>query len=291
MMHANTTAARIYAVSDLHAERAENANWVTAIDGARHLARGDVLIVAGDVSDSMDVVRDTLVQLKARFASVMFCPGNHDLWVARGAAGDSMSRLAELEAMCREIGVSTEPVLVEDLCWVCPLHSWYLRTSSPQSPPKGYSESRLLGWMDFHSCRWDEAVGAAASFTPAEKLQQAGRVARLMLERNEPRLEALEAMRGVRGLPLVTFSHFLPRADLLPATERLSFKELVDVAICTPLDAQLRQAESSVHVFGHTHIQSDVVIDGVRYVQHALGYPKESWAAAVRRGGLKQVFP
>ena len=40
---------------------------------------------------------------------------------------------------------------------------------------------------------------------------------------------------------------------------------------CTVLDAQLRKAHSSVHIFGHSHLRVDSVKAGVRYKQHALG--------------------
>ncbi len=44
----------------------------------------DVIIIAGDISDSLDVVRATLTALTKRWAHVFFTVGNHDLWVRRG---------------------------------------------------------------------------------------------------------------------------------------------------------------------------------------------------------------
>jgi hypothetical protein len=37
--------------------------------------------------------------------------------------------------------------------------------------------------------------------------------------------------------------------------------------------------KSIIHVFGHSHINTDRVIDGVRYVSNALRYPRERTAA------------
>jgi hypothetical protein len=74
---------------------------------------------------------------------------------------------------------------------------------------------------------------------------------------------------------VISFSHFLPRRELLPAVANLKFKELPMVAGCLGLDAQIRRLKSRVHVFGHSHISCDRIIDGVRYVQNALRYPRE----------------
>ncbi len=74
---------------------------------------------------------------------------------------------------------------------------------------------------------------------------------------------------------MITFSHFLPRPEVLPPVAVLRFKELPLVCGSDRLEKQLRAAGSSVHVFGHTHIPWGETIDGVRYVQNPLGYPYE----------------
>ena len=62
-------------------------------------------------------------------------------------------------------------------------------------------------------------------------------------------------LRSARpSLPVITFSHFVPRADLLPDYERLKFKELIDVSVSDGLELLIREAGAVVHVFGHTHI-------------------------------------
>jgi len=41
------------------------------------------------------------------------------------------------------------------------------------------------------------------------------------------------------------------------------------------LDAQVRRVGSSIHVYGHSHLNRETYLDGVRYVNNALGYPTE----------------
>ena len=38
---------------------------------------------------------------------------------------------------------------------------------------------------------------------------------------------------------------------------------------------RIEELKPLVHIFGHTHFQWDATIDGVRYCQWPLGYPKE----------------
>lgn len=73
---------------------------------------------------------------------------------------------------------------------------------------------------------------------------------------------------------VITFSHFLPRAELATIYP-LTPSALAYVMGSNRIDEQLRQAKSSMHVFGHSHINGDIEIEGVRYIQHSLGRPSE----------------
>ena len=80
---------------------------------------------------------------------------------------------------------------------------------------------------------------------------------------NEPHLAR-------QPIPVFSFSHFVPRPELVPAVRWLRFKGLPLVAGTAALDEQVRRVGAAVHVYGHTHIADDRVVDGVRYVQHWL---------------------
>jgi hypothetical protein len=54
------------------------------------------------------------------------------------------------------------------------------------------------------------------------------------------------------------------------------------VAGTLDLDAQLRRAGATIHVYGHQHRNRRVLVDGVLYMSHSLGYPKERAAGRVR---------
>ena len=85
--------------------------------------------------------------------------------------------------------------------------------------------------------------------------------------------------------PVISFSHFLPRRDLIFSTlaeraalprpprdehPRFNFSR---VAGSAGIEAQIRRLGSTIHVYGHQHRNRDRAVDGVRYVSHCLGYP------------------
>ena len=70
------------------------------------------------------------------------------------------------------------------------------------------------------------------------------------------------------GADVITFSHFLPRKELpLPGVH-----EMAKASGCLQIEQQLRRVRSKLHVFGHTHINTQSEHDGVVYMQNAMGY-------------------
>lgn len=232
---------RIYAVSDLHADFRENRRLLERIPAREH--RGDALLVAGDVADSLAILRDVLSLLRERFAQLFFVPGNHELWV-RGDPRDSLEKFQAVLDVCRAADVRTAPARAGG-AWVVPLFSWYHDSFDVRGEG---DESTLEAWADRYFCRWPAGME---------------RVDRHFLALNEPHLRRHDA-------PVVSFSHFVPRTELVPPVWSLRFKGLPLVAGSVELDAQVRRLGAAVHVYGHTHIPGDRVLDGVRYVQNNL---------------------
>jgi Icc-related predicted phosphoesterase len=243
---------RILAISDLHTDFRENMLLVEQLSDVTY--QRDILIAAGDISDRLDTLKSTLALLRAKFMKIFYVPGNHELWV-RKERQTSVEKFFSVLALCETLDIQTSPAKV-DAVWIVPLFSWY----EPQFDADNSGDSDSLGgWADFYLCKWPTDIGQVSDF---------------FLKMNEPRLLAYDG-------PVISFSHFLPRRDLLPAVERLRFKGLPKVAGCAALDTQIRSLKSGVHVFGHSHISCDRVIDGVRYIQNPLRYPRERTTAAL----------
>src|SRR5262245_41376618 len=95
---------RLTAVSDLHVRHAENRATVEALHPA---SPGDWLLVAGDVAESLSDIEWTLSTLSSRFATVVWAPGNHELWTKRDDPQRGVARYERLVELCRELGVLT----------------------------------------------------------------------------------------------------------------------------------------------------------------------------------------
>ncbi len=230
---------RLFATSDLHTDYKENFSWLQELSDTDYVH--DALIVAGDISDRLEIIRDTLVLLRSKFRHLIFTPGNHELWV-RNADINSVEKLELVLNLCRELDVATSPVRFDDV-WVVPLFSWY----------DGVFESRMKSWADFRFCKWPADAAPLPDY---------------FLRLNESHIRQYDA-------PVVSFSHFIPRPDLFPPKEYLRIDWLADVSLCAALDDQIRQVNARVHICGHTHTTFDRVIDDVRYVQNAVRYPRE----------------
>ena len=254
---------RIFALSDLHVDYEANWDWLQRVEARA----GDALLVAGDVGHDLDRLARALALLQARFSALFFRPGNHDLWLRKGPEHDSREKLEALLARCRALGVRTAPERV-GAAWVVPLFSWYVTPSQGDDSlyvPKPGRDLTESMWSDRAYIRWPGGTEAMA--------------AHFFAQNDETLSRAYDA-------PVVSFSHFLPRAELIfpkgtpippPASPRVE-KYPVNfsrVAGSRQLEAQLRRIGSAVHVYGHQHRNRDRRIDGVRYVSYCLGYPSE----------------
>jgi predicted phosphodiesterase len=246
---------RIFALSDIHVDYEVNANWIADMSTVDY--RDDVLILAGDVTDSLRLLDWCLSTLVARFKKVLFVPGNHDLWVVRDArAKDSLQKFTEVKTVVESNGASMRPFRERGVS-IVPLLGWYDYSFGEPS------EELKSIWMDYHACRWPNGFGVqeiAAHFTTLNA----------------------DAPSSVPGDKVITFSHFLPRIDLMPKSVPADKQRLYPVLGSALLEGQLRRFTPSIHVYGHSHLNRKVTIDGVCYINNAFGYPQETWIASKR---------
>lgn len=240
-------ALKIWTVSDLHTDYSENLRWVTDHLSERDY-RDDLLIVAGDISDHPLVFRKTLQALQKRFHTVFFVVGNHDLWVRRKECDSSLDAFHECLKIAEDYGIRTTVKKIGDT-WIVPLQGWY--DYSFGAPSK---ELKLI-WGDFRMCQWPSGYDPEA-------------VTAFFTAQNTPHL-------SIGREKIVSFSHFLPRTDLIPIFVPATVKALLPVMGTTILENQIRTLQPAVHIYGHSHFNRDVKRGGIRYVNNAFGYPHE----------------
>jgi len=239
---------RIFAISDVHVDYEANASWIAGLSLADY--RGDVLILAGDVTDTRRLLEWTFGALVKRFRKVLFVPGNHDLWVIREDRGKtSLQKFDEVRAVAESSGVSMQPFRERGVS-ILPLLTWYDYSFGEPS------EELLSIWMDYRACRWP------AGYTEKEVTAHFA-----ALNDTQP---------GGPGDKVITYSHFLPRIDLMPSYISSAGRVLYPILGSAQLDRQLRALNSTTHVYGHSHVNRRLTIDGVDYINNAFGYPSET---------------
>ncbi|XP_004301208.1 PREDICTED: uncharacterized protein LOC101304101 [Fragaria vesca subsp. vesca] len=260
---------RVFVVSDLHTDYTENMKWVKDLSSVRY--KNDVLIVAGDVSETYKNFMMTMSLLKNKFEHVLYVPGNHDLWCRRKGEIhlDSHQKLNKVLDVCRDLGVETNPIALDGL-GIIPLLSWYHESFDKEEEITNIRVPPLeLACKDFTACRWSRELPngdiSLALYFDA------------MNEKNQNLIKEIQNTCS----QIITFSHFVPRQELCPEKRMLFYPKLPKIIGSDSLEVRIRSihgvkgSASACHVFGHTHFCWDAVLDGIRYVQAPLAYPRE----------------
>jgi predicted phosphodiesterase len=243
---------RIYALSDIHVDYEANAKWVANVSRTEY--KDDVLILAGDVSDSLRLLGWCIETLANRFRKVLFVPGNHDLWVIRDdREKHSLQKFQEVMTTAESSGAFLQP-FVEHGVAIVPLLGWYdYSFGEPDDELKST-------WMDYRTCRWPVGYREREIAAHFDSLNEA----------------KTTASPGA----VITFSHFLPRIDLMPSSIPMRHRFLYPVLGSALLERRVRSLQSSIHVYGHSHVKRRISINGVTYINNAFGYPQETWLSS-----------
>ncbi len=238
---------RIFAVSDVHVDYEENRRWVSGLSSQDY--QHDCLIVAGDLSDDLLRLSQCLDTLVRKFYRVFFIPGNHDVWVNRSAPFCSVEKFDHVLQLANECGAVTRSASIGSYTFV-PIHSWY---DFSFGEPSEYIKS---AWMDFKRCRWPDNIAHPRDI-----------VEHFFSYNTTPEIDSNNTV--------ISFSHFLPRIDVMPSFIPTSKREIYPVLGSSEIDRWVRALPADIHVYGHSHVNRSVSIDGVRYVNNAFGYPNE----------------
>lgn len=238
---------KVFVVSDVHVDYQASRQWLLGLSAFDY--KRDVLILAGDLTDDLKLLADCLCSLSSKFNKVLFVPGNHELWVVRDKFRTSLEKFEKVLQISADCGASTD-VYAQGGLSIVPLFGWYDFSFGPPG-------ARLMEvWSDFSACAWPDGYTEQ-------------KVTNYFMDRNAGKLNPADGM-------LISFSHFLPRIDLMPSFVRPSQRYLYPVLGSTRLGEQVSALKPKIHVYGHSHVNQRVEIEGVYYVNNAYGYPSET---------------
>jgi hypothetical protein len=267
---------KLWAISDLHLAIEANRTALRALPARPD----DWLIVAGDVCEALPLFAEAMAFLAARFARVLWTPGNHELWLTGrdGGPRSSAGKYADLVALARRAGVTTP----ED-----PYPRW----------PSGEVVALLFTSFDYSfrppEIRRDAVLRWAAEarcVSADERLIRPAPFAR-MDEWCAQLCDAAEA-RLTREVPpetgTVLVSHYPLRSDLVRIPRIPRF---------TPWCGTVRTADwhrrfrAVVAVSGHLHTRRTDWRDGTRFEEVSLGYARQWDRARGLAAYLRDVTP
>ncbi|HWN32963.1 MAG TPA: metallophosphoesterase [Pseudonocardia sp.] len=263
-------AARLLAVSDLHVGYPENRDIVRNMHPE---SPGDWLIVCGDVAEMVADVEWALGLLRERFDTVLWVPGNHELWThpkdevqLRG-----VPRYEHLVAVCRRLGVLTPedefPVFDGEggPVRVAPLFVLYDYTFRA---PGTHTKEESLAYAE------DTGVVCADEvFLHPEPYSSRDEWCRARVAESQRRLDA-----PGDDMPYVLVNHWPLVREPTRVLRYPEFAQWCGTVLTADWHTRYRTAAV---VYGHLHIPRSTKYAGVPFEEVSLGYPRE-WRPRAR---------
>jgi 3',5'-cyclic AMP phosphodiesterase CpdA len=263
---------RLLAISDLHVRFRENRKFV---EDLRPGSAEDWLLLAGDVGELTSDIEWALRTLSERFATVVWAPGNHELWTHRDDPVQlrGNERYQHLVELCRSMGVVTpeDPYQVWDgpggAVTIAPLFLLYDYTFRPDGA-RTKEEGLAVAYETGIVCS-DERLLHPDPY-PSREAWCGARI-----EETERRLATRDP-----ALPVIFVTHYpLVREP----TRVLRYPQFAQWCGTTRTHDWHVRFNAVTVVYGHLHIPRETWHDGVRFIEVSIGYPRE-WQEWQRRG-------
>jgi 3',5'-cyclic AMP phosphodiesterase CpdA len=280
-----TSVSRLFATSDLHIAYPANRQLVDDIaDRSNGDHRADWLLVAGDVAERVEDVAWALERLRRTFSTVVWAPGNHELWTTprgdpNGLRGEA--RYRRLVEICRDLGVLTpeDPYPTWDgpggPLVVVPLFVLYDYTFWPPGATSA-KDAMVRAWEAGVVCT-DEFVLHPDPYPGLDAWCRA-RVAATL-----PRLAEVPSDRRT-----VLVSHWPLHQGPTSVLRLPEFSIWCGTTLTADWHVRFR---ATLAVYGHLHIPRTTWYDGVRFEEVSLGYPREWQRRPKPPPVLRQLLP
>jgi len=236
-------------ISDLHVE-----NWSEQIEW-KGLGTSLVAVIAGDVSQNMDLAYQTVVEISKHYRHVIYVDGNHE---HRGLGSINARRgdIQTLFSKYRNITYLYRNTVVLDNTAFIGCNGWF---------SFDFCEPMISKQECFHSFV-DEGKDQSVMFEQWEMaMEDADHMASV--------ISTLNADPDVKEMVLVT--HTVPNRLLswFPGERNIHQLGMQGSSFLESLAGKNSKNKIKTWVFGHLHHSIDQTIDGIRYVSNPRGIP------------------
>lgn len=266
----------LWAISDIHIGRPDNLAAMQALTARPD----DWLILGGDVGDTIAEMKVALDTLGPKFKQLLWVPGNHELWSVGDNEPTGVAKYDALVELCRSRGVLTpeDPFVTFEAGQERAVLALLFVLYDYSFGPKGSTRESAIKWALEHElyCADERLISPAPYPTIADWCSA-------RVELSQKRLAAIDPTAStvlINHYPLLEEHAFLP---LIPR-----FKIWCGTA--RTRDWHQRYRAKAV-VYGHLHIRSSHVEDGVRFEEVSLGYPKQWSKARAPDSYLRRILP
>ncbi len=274
--------ATLWAISDLHVAHRGNEHIV---DQIHPTDPDDWLIVAGDIGERTDDIAETLRRLRARFDTVIWVPGNHELYTT---AKDPLqihgvARYDYLVQACRDMGVVTpediypifDPGDGSPTVRVVPMFLLYDYTFRPEGTTTALAALALA--------RERNVVATDEFLISPEPYPTRDAWGRARVEQTRKRLDAIDPAERT-----VLINHWPLRREPTDALMYPEFALWCGSELTHDWHTRYRAACS---VYGHLHIPRTTWYDDVRFEEVSVGYPREWKRRGLPEPLLRPIWP
>lgn len=307
---------KLYAIADLHLSYAANKEALSKLhEGVHH---DDGLILAGDLGEKLEHLHTAFEWATKHFKSVWWVPGNHELYTLPSTTTstntttnnnndkESARGLEKYEAcvaVARSYGVHTpeDDFVVwqggefadgRDRALVCPVFTLYDYSFRPDR----VSRERALEWA------LEEDIQATDEFLlHPDPYASRDEWCAALVDRFEAKLQKACDEGGHNGdgdgenekMPLVIVNHWPLTEKVLHIPRVPRFSLWCGTRRTADWHTRFR---ATVVVSGHLHVRRTDWIDGVRFEECSLGYPRQWQPLAAEVGRdinafLREILP
>lgn len=308
----SATMGKLYAISDIHISYKFNHEAIHLLEPHPE----DTLILAGDIGEKLEHLHTAFKLTTKLFKQVFWVPGNHELYTlpqahdvahqdnALSPTSPASAQVPEPENArgetkyleCVKVANEYGVITPEDMyvTWhsdnsenavkalICPM---FLLYDYSFRPPE-VSREQALDWAAEHNIRATDE-----SLLHPDPYESRDAWCNSLIARTEEKLQMALAKKD-KDTKVVLINHWPLRQDLvtIPSIPRFS------------LWCGTKQTEdwhtrfgADVVITGHLHVRRTDWIDGVRFEEVSLGYPKQ-WEGARERGKgvndlLREILP